>query len=252
MTPIKTPKNKSILMKTSHFLKKILFSFRSFITFRIRLLPIVIFSACLLLAVKVNNIWDVLKNNEPLFEVSELSAKTAPAAASQETSEAEKKKYDPLSGEHALDPFNMTVDEYQILRLLIERRKEVAKREQALPAKEESLKALEQKIKEKITELETAQTKLAIMLDKIDEEENANTNRLVKMAESMKPKDAAAVLEGVEFNTLIEIMERIKEAKAAKILSAMPPEKASYLMTELSKRNKVFKKDAPNKTAMTN
>ncbi|MDP4840444.1 MAG: hypothetical protein NWR43_02545 [Alphaproteobacteria bacterium] len=112
------------------------------------------------------------------------------------------------------------------------------------------MQALVKKMDEKISELKKTKEELKVLVDKIEEDENANTKRLVKMTESMKPAQAAKVLEGIEFSILLEIMEKVKETKASAILAAMDVEKAGYLITALSKRCKIFKKGNPSKSVM--
>src|SRR3546814_4430099 len=49
---------------------------------------------------------------------------------------------------------------------------------------------------------------------------------LVKIYESMKPKDAARIFEELDMEVLLEVVERMKERKTAPILAEMNPERA--------------------------
>ena len=60
--------------------------------------------------------------------------------------------------------------------------------------------------------------------------------RLVKIYESMKPKEAARIFEQLDDAVLIEVAERMKEAKLAPVLASMEPKRAIIVTVELAKR----------------
>jgi flagellar motility protein MotE (MotC chaperone) len=59
---------------------------------------------------------------------------------------------------------------------------------------------------------------------------------LVKTYETMKPKDAARIFDTLEMEVLIEVAQRMKEAKLAPVLAAMDPAKAQSVTVELAAR----------------
>jgi flagellar motility protein MotE (MotC chaperone) len=61
----------------------------------------------------------------------------------------------------------------------------------------------------------------------------------VKIYETMKPKDAAPIFEQLEMAILLDVIERMKEAKVAPIIAAMDPQKAKSLTTDLVKRRRL-------------
>ncbi|MDA0651890.1 MAG: hypothetical protein O3C49_01270, partial [Proteobacteria bacterium] len=52
----------------------------------------------------------------------------------------------------------------------------------------------------------------------------------------MKPKDAAQIFEELESQILLDIVERMREAKTASILAKMTPLKAKAVTTALAHR----------------
>jgi flagellar motility protein MotE (MotC chaperone) len=62
---------------------------------------------------------------------------------------------------------------------------------------------------------------------------------LVKIYESMKPKDAARIFEALELPILLDVMERMREAKSAPILAAMDPMKAKEVTSSLAERRTI-------------
>ena len=68
------------------------------------------------------------------------------------------------------------------------------------------------------------------------EEREKSATRLAKMYESMKPDQAAPIMGSLELEIVLEIMSRMKERPAAKILSKMDPGFAAQISTHLSAR----------------
>src|SRR3546814_17091245 len=64
----------------------------------------------------------------------------------------------------------------------------------------------------------------------------AQMQSLVKIYESMKPKDAARIFEELDMEVLLEVVERMKERKTAPILAEMNPERAKTGTPELDQR----------------
>ncbi len=241
----KEPLNIKPMVKV--FKKKLI----SLFIFRIRLMPMVIFFAVLVLGARFSTL--VTHLGEKDF-MKKAHASAVQGAKKQiplsKLDKAPDVKSEKLKGMSDFDPFNMTADQYRVLKGVVAKTDHLSDRERSISEKEQLLKALVRKMDDKVKELRKAKSELAAMVNKIGEEENANTKRLVKMTESMKPVKAAEVLQGIEFPILLEIMEKVKAKKASAILSAMDPKKASYLMTALSKRRKVFNKSDPSKSIM--
>ena len=245
----KKPKFKRPIQTKKKSLKDTL---TSLLVFRIRLMPMVIFCAVMVLGVRFTTFvshvdsYGLMKKAYAADTVKD----TRQLPLSHLDKLPESKSSQDLKALSEFDVFNMTADQYRALRGVVDRSDALSDREKSLSEKEQILKALLKKMDEKAAQLERSKKELQALVNQIDEEENANTRRLVKMTEGMKPAQAAAVLEDVEFGILLEIMEKLKEKKAAAILAAMDAKKAGYLMTAMSKRRKVFKKDNPGKSVM--
>ena len=57
---------------------------------------------------------------------------------------------------------------------------------------------------------------------------------MVKLYEMMKPRDAATIFNDLEMPVLLQVVDRMKEAKAAPVLAAMQPDKARDLTAKLA------------------
>jgi flagellar motility protein MotE (MotC chaperone) len=66
------------------------------------------------------------------------------------------------------------------------------------------------------------------------EREDTSWKGLVKVYEAMKPRDAATIFNDLETPVLLQVVDRMKEAKTAPVLAAMQPDKARDLTAKLA------------------
>jgi|ERR1700761_775713 flagellar motility protein MotE (MotC chaperone) len=128
----------------------------------------------------------------------------------------------------------VTDSERTVLLELRKRRQELDTREQALATRESVLTAAEQKLTERVTELQALQKKLEDLDATRKQREDASWQGLVKLYESMKPRDAATIFNDLDMQVLLQVVDRMKEAKAAPVLAAMQPDKARELTAKLA------------------
>lgn len=124
--------------------------------------------------------------------------------------------------------------ERAVLLELRERRQELEARGQTLAAREAVLAAAERKIAARVDELKALQSRLEALDNARKERDEASWRGLVKVYETMKPRDAAAIMNDLEMSVLLAVLDRMKEAKAAPILALMQPDKARQVTTELA------------------
>lgn len=83
-------------------------------------------------------------------------------------------------------------------------------------------------------QLEAVIAKLKARQTEYVQEREKSANRLAKMYEAMKPDQAAPIMGSLELEIVLEIMSRMKERPAARILSKMDPGFAAEISTHLS------------------
>jgi flagellar motility protein MotE (MotC chaperone) len=108
-------------------------------------------------------------------------------------------------------------------------------RAKALDGREALAAAAERKLSERVEELTALQAKLEAMENTRRERDEANWRGLVKTYETMRPRDAAMIFNDLDQTVLLQVLDRMKESKAAPILAAMQPERARFTTTELAK-----------------
>lgn len=142
--------------------------------------------------------------------------KAAPAAAGGTKADAaQKDDTDQISG-----------SEKALLQNLRERRRELDTRANAINEREAVLGAAEHKLDARVTELKSLQRKLEALDTAQKQREDAGWQSMVKLYEAMKPRDAAAIFNDLSMPVVLQVMNRMKDAKAAAVLSAMSPDKA--------------------------
>lgn len=228
---------------------------------KLRLLPIVIFGTSLLLTVKVGLLLtpgakpgDAISvtpsraqqtanpagaKPTPLTPGQPAAQAPSPAQAQPQPAakpEAEAPSAVPARTGSRIDPVTMSQSEIDILQALGERRKQLDERERTIEQREALMKAAEQRIAEKVSELKAVQAKLETMVKKTEVEKDDQLKRLVKIYETMKPKEAARIFEQLDDAVLLDVAERMKEVKLAPVLASMEPKRATTVTVELAKR----------------
>jgi flagellar motility protein MotE (MotC chaperone) len=203
--------------------------------FRPRLLPVTIFVAVLMLGVRVGDIWLALGGDMrgPVGAVQ--AQQPAPAAPPPKPPVTQ-----PFRTDAGLPPLNpagnkvmtASIDEHapegmgnvqaEVFQRLTERREELDRRARELD--------------QKVAELTELRTNIEGLLRQVDEKQTAQLESLVKIYETMKPKDAARIFEALEMPVLLDVMERMREGKSAPILAAMDPLKAKEVTASLVER----------------
>jgi flagellar motility protein MotE (MotC chaperone) len=224
---------------------------------RFRLLPVFIFIAALTLSVKLGGLFlDFRGTVAPASAVAQEAKPAEKGAAGKggEARPAEKKDAEKKAGKPSgnaeekadekseaapavrFDPRVVTDSELDILQKLAERRAELDRRSRQLDTREKLLRATENRIEAKIQDLKQIQETISKLLVKHDKEKEAKMQSIVKIYEKMKPKEAARIFEELEMPILLDVLERMREAKTALIMANMSPAKAKAVTAALTQR----------------
>jgi len=235
---------------------------------RVRLLPVVIVGISALLFVRLGELsFGVdLTATAPAMAAEDAgkdAAKDAGKDSAHTEAKSEKvKAADPASaggdahGEPEADrrstdfPVEFTPGEVAVLQDLAARRDALTALEKDLEARERLLGVAEDRLDSRIAELKTLRDSIESLVRQYNEQEQSELQSIVKIYETMKPKDAASILGGLEMRILLGIMESMKERKSASILAAMEPQKAREITAELARKREIdlttpAKKDGP-------
>ncbi len=208
----------------------------------IKLLPITIAVAALALVVRVGAVWEGADNLIGAAPAASAENKATGDGAATEGAAGENRANAPIlpaSGSEQIDVTDLSPAEIQVLESLAARRREIEARARDLDMREKLLAAAEKRLDEKIAKLKELRDSIESMFASADAENEAQIASLVKMYERMKPKDAARIFDKLDLKVLIEVVDRMKEAKAALVLAKMNVDKARTVTLELAKRREV-------------
>ena len=241
--------------------------------FKFRVLPAAILGAGLLLAAKAGALWFEL--DAPLapgtvdaqyaslanIEPASGSADAGPSAdgAAGEGADAAAAEGGHETAEHGsdatdehgatgarlgiddenFDPMMLTRAEIELLQGLSKRRAALEERERDFALKEQTLAAAELRLDAKVKALEELKQTVEDLLKQHDKEEEERLKSLVKIYETMKPKDAASILDGLDEETLLDVIERMKESKTAPIMALFRPDRATRITEQLIARHRL-------------
>jgi flagellar motility protein MotE (MotC chaperone) len=129
--------------------------------------------------------------------------------------------------------------ELDLLQNLAKRRDELEQRERDLDIKAKVLEASEKRITDKIAEVKTLEADLSKVLAQYNVKQDEQIKSLVKIYESMKPDEAAAIFNELELPILLDVISKMSERKVALVLANMNPKRARDVTQELAdRRNK--------------
>ena len=152
------------------------------------------------------------------------AGKGSPTAAPTQPAEAKPPQDPPISD-----------SERAVLLELRQRREQLESREAGLVTREAMLTATERKLTGRVDELQALQKKLEALEASRVQREDSGWQGLVKLYETMKPRDAATILNELDMQVLLQVIDRMKEGKAAPILAAMHPDRAREVTDRLAR-----------------
>ena len=132
-----------------------------------------------------------------------------------------------------------------LLADLQQEREELARREASLSAREAAAAAASEKIDHRMTELDALQQRIT-SLEAVHRSRNeAAWSGLVRVYEAMRPADAANIFNALELRTLLALLDRMNDRKAALILASMQPERARLATQMLAQQRQEEDPDPP-------
>lgn len=210
---------------------------------RIRLIPVLIFLAVVVMSFRIGTIWESLdsKGGTPPFS-DQAVAQDAEALA-------------PVPGESADPPVPLELDDSDVpivdgsenmhpaeLRLansLAKRRQQLDQREKELEQREAMLGVVEGRLEKTQKDLQGIRDEIAALVAKYDKAQDEESARLQRVYSNMKPKKAAAIFNTMELDTILSVIRGMSERKLAPILESMDPEKAVIVTQEINAREEL-------------
>ncbi len=218
-------------------------------TINLRPLPVAILLMFLLAGVKTVGLIEAVGIGSPARANTAVhdakpadEAKTKPGAEAKPTAPPAATTPIAASATPACPPAEQPVSDAErtALQDLRERRKQLDGRATTLDEREAIISAAESRLTDRVHQLTSLQAKLEQLDKERHDRDETNWKGLVKTYEAMKPHDAAAIFNDLDNTIMVQVLDRMKEVKAAAILAAMTPERARAATTQLAQwRNQV-------------
>ncbi len=202
--------------------------------FKFRLLPVFIFMAVLTLSLRINDVCDGLKNASRA-DIGFAAPAMAEDHPSEETSQLSQilERSDITNAATAPAGTTFTQSEIAILQELAERREALDLRSKEIDKKVVQLKVTEEEINKKLAQLQAYEKKLRSLMQEYSAKEKERLNSLVKLYASMKPRDAARILNTLDIEVSTALVREMKPSASSAILSQMDATKAKAITDAL-------------------
>ncbi|WP_419898096.1 MotE family protein [Roseomonas sp. USHLN139] len=115
------------------------------------------------------------------------------------------------------------------------RREQLDERDRMLAMREAVLAAAERRLQGRIDSLSGLQSRLEENERQMKNRDEAHWASLAKLYETMRPREAAMVFNELDLPLLAQIVNRMREQKAAPVFGAMEPERVRALTAELAR-----------------
>lgn len=137
---------------------------------------------------------------------------------------------DPKAAEKATEKAKSTTElsesEINHLKKLVQRKEQLDAREAELGRLETELATQKEELEKKLKTMDETRMGISTMLQERTTQDEAKVETLVQVYSTMKPAQAAKVLETLDEDLAVEIVGRMKKKNAAEVLNLMKPEKA--------------------------
>ena len=156
------------------------------------------------------------------------------AIAKDDKPKAETENAAPVQIEAKIRPAgSSTADSFSAIQ---QKEIEIHKREEQLKEKEERLAKLEKEIEQKLQDLLALQKEAQSVRNEKQEAENSKVRGLAKIYGTMKPKEAAKLMENLDDKLVMGIFSTMTPDEAASILALIDVKKAAKISEGLSGR----------------
>lgn len=202
---------------------------------KIRLLPIVIFMAVLTLSIRITDVYDQLsqaKTTQISFGAQALAEEQSQSETQQLSQILDRSDITSVTNNNQAGS-TFTQSEIAILQELAERREALDLRNKEIDKKVIQLKVTEEEINKKLAQLQAYEKKLRSLMQEYSAKEKERLDSLVKLYASMKPRDAARILNTLDIEVSTALVREMKPSASSAILSQMEASKAKAITDAL-------------------
>jgi len=134
------------------------------------------------------------------------------------------------------DQAGLSQSEVQVLQALGARREQLDQRAAEIETRADLLSAAERRVAQRVEELRRLETQVGALLGRLDEDQENRMASLVDVYQRMRAKDAAAVFDTLDEETLVTVAARMRQGNLAEVMGRMAPDRARRLTQMLAER----------------
>jgi flagellar motility protein MotE (MotC chaperone) len=138
---------------------------------------------------------------------------------------------------------SVSPETFRMIETIENKNRELKKREEKLRIKEVRLEALEAKVRKDLEKIEKSISESKEQMGLQDEKSKENVEALIKVYSSMKPEEAANLVEAIDENLALKIVSGMKSKIAGQVLSKLDVQVAKRISEKLAGK---IKKPAGN------
>ncbi len=167
-------------------------------------------------------------------QIDEQAGKVRGEGKTLPIEEQEKEKIELPGQVPAVNP-----ETFRMIETIENKNRELKKREEALRVKEVRLEALEAKVRKDLEKIEKSISASKEQMGVQDETTKENVEALIKVYSSMKPEEAANLVEAIDEDLALKIVSGMKSKIAGQVLSKLDVKVAKRISEKLAgKREK--------------
>ena len=167
-------------------------------------------------------------------QIDEQAGKVRGEGKTLPIEEQEKEKFQLPGQTPAVNP-----ETFRMIETIENKNRELKKREEELRLKEVRLEALEAKVRKDLEKIEESISESKEQIGIQDEKTKKNVEALIKVYSSMKPEEAANLVEAIDEDLALKIVSGMKSKIAGQVLSKLDVKVAKRISEKLAgKREK--------------
>lgn len=210
------------------------------------MLPTMVLVAVMVLSLRLGDIWTSVTTGSIFAAVPPVHAqsdkdKKSTNKKKKATAKEEKKEESGsvISAQERKRTKKELSAESRLYQQLAGRRDQLDKRSRELDDREALVVVAETRIDQKVAEMQSLRKQLEALVGQASGEQQQQITNLVKVYESMKPKDAAKIFEALEMRILLKVVQRMKPKNTAAVLAKMDPQSAKDITVALTRRDEL-------------
>ena len=131
---------------------------------------------------------------------------------------------------------NSSASNAEVLSYLEQKEMELKRKERNLQEQEQHLLEMQKEVEQRLQELIAVQKEIQSFRNEKTENKNASVRSLAQIYGSMKPKEAAKLLENMDEKLVVSIVSTLKANEAGDIFAVMDSKKAAKISEALTQR----------------